>query len=105
VLPLPGTATADQLDLRRNNTSGISRATGRPWCPACQHWSAACTACGYHDPDLVPARAIRVGRERVRAILHQHDISFQRTRTWKTSTDPDYDAKLNRIEEVMSRFR
>jgi hypothetical protein len=41
----------------------------------------------------------------VRAILHQHDISFQRTRTWKTSTDLDYDAKLNRIEEVMSRFR
>ena len=27
---------------------------------------------------------------------------FQRTRTWKTSTDPEYDAKLDRIEEVMS---
>jgi transposase len=59
---------------------------------------------GYHDPDLVPARAVRIGRERVRAILHEHDISFQRTQTWKTSTDPDYDAKLERIEEVMSRF-
>jgi hypothetical protein len=25
---------------------GISRATGRPWCPACQRRSAACSACG-----------------------------------------------------------
>ena len=25
---------------------GISRATGRPWCPACQHRTAACSACG-----------------------------------------------------------
>jgi transposase len=59
---------------------------------------------GHHDPDLVPARAVRIGRERVRVILHRHDISFQRTRTWKTSTDPHYDAKLDRIDEVMSRF-
>jgi hypothetical protein len=25
---------------------GISRATGRPWCPACQRRKAACSACG-----------------------------------------------------------
>jgi hypothetical protein len=25
---------------------GISPATGRPWCPACQHRTAACSACG-----------------------------------------------------------
>ena len=42
---------------------------------------------GHHDPQSVPARVVRVGRERVRVILHQHDISFQRTRTGKTSTD------------------
>jgi transposase len=59
---------------------------------------------GHHDPDLVPARIVRIERERVRAILHEHEISFQRTRTWKTSTDPDYDAKLDRIDEVISRF-
>lgn len=53
-----------------------------------------------HTPD----RIVRIGRERVRRILHEHDISFQRTRTWKTSTDPDHDAKLDRIEEVISRF-
>jgi transposase len=74
------------------------------------HWSIRKLAAylsgryGHHDPDLVPARAVRIGRERVRVILHRHDISFQRTRTWKTSTDPAYDAKLDRIDEVMSRF-
>jgi hypothetical protein len=59
---------------------------------------------GHRNPAWVPARAIRIGRERVRAILHEHDISFQRTRTWKTSADPAYDAKLDRIDEVVSRF-
>ena len=28
---------------------GISRATGKPWCPACQHRRAACSACGRHE--------------------------------------------------------
>jgi len=37
-------------------------------------------------------------------ILREHDISFQRTRTWKTSTAPAYDARLERIDEVMTRF-
>ena len=34
----------------------------------------------------------------------RNDITFQRTRTWKESTDPDKDAKLDRIEEVTTRF-
>ena len=59
---------------------------------------------GRRNPAWVPAHTIRIGRERVRAILHEHDISFQHTRTWKTSTDPDYDTKLDRIDEVTSRF-
>jgi hypothetical protein len=29
---------------------GISRASGRPWCPACQHRSAACSRCGRLGP-------------------------------------------------------
>jgi len=74
------------------------------------HWSIRKLAAyvsgryGHGDPTLTPARVVRIGRERVRRILHENEISFQRTRTWKTSTDPDYDAKLDRIEEVMSRF-
>lgn len=74
------------------------------------HWSLRKLA-GYvsgryarKDPDLVPALVVRIGRERVRRILHEHGISFQRTRTWKESTDPAYDAKLERIEDVMTRF-
>jgi transposase len=47
---------------------------------------------------------VRVGRERLRQILHARGISFQRTRTWKESTDPDRDAKLDRIEYVTSRY-
>ena len=76
------------------------------------HWSVRKLAAyvsgryGRKDPapDQMPARIVRIGRERVRRILHEHDITFQRTRTWKTSTDPDFDAKLDRIEEVMSSF-
>jgi transposase len=59
---------------------------------------------GRTDPAQMPHRIVRIGRERVRRILHSHDITFQRTRTWKESRDPAKDAKLDRIEEVMSRF-
>ncbi|ARF81887.1 hypothetical protein B6264_26050 [Kitasatospora aureofaciens] len=31
-------------------------------------------------------------------------VIFQRTTTWKESTDPEYDAKLDRIEHVLDRF-
>ena len=47
---------------------------------------------------------VRIGRERLRQILHARHISFQRTRTWKESADPDKDAKLDRIEHVTSHF-
>ena len=49
-------------------------------------------------------RPVRVGRERLRQILHERGISFQRTRTWKESTDPDKEVKLDRIEYVTSRY-
>src|SRR3954454_14260986 len=49
-------------------------------------------------------RRVVIGRERLRLILREHHVSFQRTRTWKESTDPDKDAKLDRIEYVTSHF-
>ena len=49
-------------------------------------------------------RVVRVGRERLRQILHAHDITFQRTKTWKETNDPDRDSKLARIEEVLHRY-
>jgi transposase len=49
-------------------------------------------------------RPVKVGRERLRQILHERGITFQRTRTWKESHDPDRDAKLDRIEHVTTCF-
>ena len=73
------------------------RKLGRPF----THWSlrklAACLADDASQP-------VRAGRERLRQILHEHEISFQRTRTWKESRDPDKDAKLDRIEHVIGHF-
>jgi transposase len=50
------------------------------------------------------ARPVVIGRERLRQILASRGISFQRTRTWKESHDPDKDTKLDRIEYVTSHF-
>ncbi|MGW4380493.1 IS630 family transposase [Kitasatospora sp. NPDC004531] len=49
-------------------------------------------------------RVIRIGREALRCLLARRGVTFQRTKTWKESTDPDYDAKLDRIEHVLERF-
>jgi transposase len=51
-----------------------------------------------------PERPVRIGSERLRQLLHARGISFQRTRTWKESHDPDRDAKLDRIEHVTSHY-
>lgn len=48
-------------------------------------------------------RIVEVGRERLRQILDDNEITFQRTKTWKESNDPDRDAKLDRIEEVLDQ--
>jgi len=62
----------------------------------------------YVEPGLglqrMPGRRVRIGRERLRQVLRDNDITFQRTRTWKESTDGDFDAKLDRIEHVASAF-
>ena len=71
------------------------------------HWSVRKLAgyvsgrYGHADPRWVPARAVRVGRERLRQILHAHEITFQRTRTWKDSHDPDFDAKLRALQAFL----
>jgi transposase len=70
---------------------------GRPF----THWSIRKLAAYLADN---PIRRIGIGRERLRQILHGRRISFQRTRTWKESKDPDKEAKLDRIEYVTSRF-
>ena len=49
-------------------------------------------------------RVVRVGRERLRQILGTNGVTFQRTKTWKESNDPDRDAKLDRIEHVINEY-
>ena len=63
-------------------------------------WSLRKLAAYLADRD----QPVRIGRERLRQILHARGISFQRTRTWKESRDPDRDAKLDRIEYVTSHY-
>lgn len=46
---------------------------------------------------------MKVGRERLCQILSDHEITSQRTETWKESDDPDRDAKFHRIEEVLDQ--
>jgi transposase len=50
-----------------------------------------------------PRRIVRIGRERARRLLAAHEIAFQRTKTWKESPDPDREAKLARIEQVLEQ--
>ncbi|MFJ4753675.1 IS630 family transposase [Streptomyces sp. NPDC088763] len=52
----------------------------------------------------VHGRVIRIGREALRCLLLRRGITFQRTKTWKESPDPDRDTKLDRIERVLERF-
>jgi transposase len=51
-----------------------------------------------------PVRRVVIGRERLREILADHDVTFQRTKTWKESNDKHKEAKLDRIEEVLDKF-
>jgi transposase len=52
----------------------------------------------------VRGRVIRIGREALRCLLARRGVTFQRTKTWKESTDPERDAKLDRIEHVIEHF-
>jgi transposase len=52
----------------------------------------------------VHGRVIRIGREALRCLLARRGVTFQRTKTWKESPDPERDVKLDRIEHVPDRF-
>lgn len=51
-----------------------------------------------------PLRKVKISRERLRQILEDNRITFQRTKTWKESNDPLLEAKLERIEQVLNQF-
>jgi transposase len=41
-----------------------------------------------------------ISHEGLRVLLHDEDVSFQAVKTFKASTDPDYDAKTRRVLEL-----
>jgi transposase len=41
-----------------------------------------------------------ISHERLRVLLREEGVSFQAVKTWKTSTDPNYEAKKNRVLEL-----
>ena len=47
--------------------------------------------------DYLAEHHVRVSRETIRLVLRKAGISFQNTKTWKHSTDPEFAAKLQRI--------
>ena len=47
------------------------------------------------------AHRVLIGRERLRELLGDNDVTFQHTKTWKESNDPLRDEKLDRIDEVL----
>ena len=70
------------------------RALGLPF----TRWSVRKLGVYLHDHPQPP---VHLGREALRCLLHRHGVSFQRTGTWKDSPDPDYEAKLAVIEDVL----
>jgi transposase len=41
-----------------------------------------------------------ISHEGLREVLRKEEVSFQAIKTWKQSTDPDYEAKKNRVLEL-----
>jgi transposase len=41
-----------------------------------------------------------ISHEGLRLLLREEGVSFQAVKTWKTSTDPDYEAKKNRVLQL-----
>ncbi len=81
----------------------VATACSRPEKLGCPftHWSLRKLA-GYLADNAV--RIVRIGRERLRQLLAAHQITFQRTKTWKESPDPEREAKLARIEQVIAQY-
>jgi transposase len=93
----PRLISEDDVEFIITTASTHPAASGQPFTQWSLRKLAAYLACH-------AARPVRIGRERLRQILHSRQISFQRTRTWKESADPDKEAKLDRIERVTGKF-
>ena len=62
---------------------------------ALTRWSLPRLADHLAESGLVEISAAHLGR-----VLAEAGLSFQRTRTWKASPDPDYETKAARVLEL-----
>jgi transposase len=62
-------------------------------------WSLAKLAGHVTAIGLVPS----ISRETVRRVLHAGGVSWQATKTWKASADPDFMAKMRRVLDLYDR--
>lgn len=63
------------------------------------HWSLSKLASYLVKAGIVPT----ISKERLREILIEEGFSIQRTKTWKWSPDPEFDAKQKRLERLYER--
>ena len=90
----PRLITTDDVAFIVKTAKARPEKAGRPF----THWSIRKLRDYLADN---PVRNVVIGRERLREILDEHKVTFQRTKTWKESNDPRKEEKLDRIEEVL----
>ena len=93
----PRRITADGEDFIVGAATTRPEALGLPF----TRWSLRKLAAYLGDDQT---RVVKISAERLRQILAARGVTFQRTKTWKESNDPERDAKLDRIEEVLGAF-
>ena len=93
----PRLITTDDEQFIVETATSRPEALGQPF----TRWSIRKLAAFLADNDR---RVVPVRRERLRQILAGNDVTFQRTKTWKETNDPERDAKLDRIEYVTNTF-
>ena len=93
----PRRSTTDDEDFIVGAATTRPEALGLPF----TRWSLRKLAAYLGDNQT---RVVKISAERLRQILAARGVTFQRTKTWKESNDPERDAKLDRIEEVLGAF-
>jgi transposase len=90
----PRRITTDDIEFIVKTAKARPEKAGRPF----THWSVRKLRDYLADNKV---RMVDIGRERLREILDERGVTFQKTKTWKVSNDPKKEEKLDRIEEVL----
>lgn len=94
--PRPGKLTEEEKSVLVEVATAPPQAFGRPF----NQWSLR----KLHQFLVVQKNMITpVSYGTIRNVLKKARVSFQRTRTWKRSNDPDYDAKKNESRSSTGR--